>query len=192
MSSNVTIVGNLTRDPELRFTPAGAPVTTFGVAVNRRWQNRDSQQWEESTSFFNVTCWRDLAQNVAESLEKGSRVLVTGRLEQRSWETKDGEKRSVVEVVADEVGPSLRWATAKVSRNDRRDGGDGGWSGGGRRWWGRRPPVSNEPARRLRPRRGAVLMPPSPAPRTRTTPAGPRRRPASSSPRASSTSTGRT
>ena len=74
MSSNVTIVGNLTRDPELRFTPAGAPVTTFGVAVNRRWQNRDSQQWEESTSFFNVTCWRDLAQNVSESLEKGARV----------------------------------------------------------------------------------------------------------------------
>ena len=92
MSSNVTIVGNLTRDPELRFTPAGAPVTTFGVAVNRRWQNRDNQQWEESTSFFNVTCWRDLAQNVSESLEKGARVLVTGRLEQRSWETQDGER----------------------------------------------------------------------------------------------------
>jgi single-strand DNA-binding protein len=131
MSSNVTIVGNLTRDPELRFTPAGAPVTTFGVAVNRRWQNRDSQQWEESTSFFNVTCWRDLAQNVSESLEKGARVVVTGRLEQRSWETNDGERRSVVEIVADEVGPSLRWATAEVSRTDRRDGGDGGGGGGG-------------------------------------------------------------
>jgi prolyl-tRNA synthetase len=103
MSSNVTIVGNLTRDPELRFTPAGAPVTTFGVAVNRRWQNRDNQQWEESVSFFNVTCWRDLAQNVSESLEKGSRVVVTGRLEQRSWETNDGERRSVVEIVADEA-----------------------------------------------------------------------------------------
>jgi single-strand DNA-binding protein len=143
MSSNVTIVGNLTRDPELRFTPAGAPVTTFGVAVNRRWQNRDSQQWEESTSFFNVTCWRDLAQNVSESLEKGARVVVTGRLEQRSWETNDGERRSVVEIIADEVGPSLRWATAEVSRSDRRDGGDG-WSGGG--GGGGNRPAPNEPA----------------------------------------------
>ena len=132
MTAQVTVVGNLTRDPELRFTPSGAPVTTFGVAVNRRWQNRDSQQWEESTSFFNVTCWRDLAQNVSESLEKGSRVLVSGRLDQRSWETQDGERRSVVEIVADEVGPSLRWATAEVNRNERRDGAGGnGWSGGG-------------------------------------------------------------
>jgi single-strand DNA-binding protein len=131
MTAQVTIVGNLTRDPELRFTPSGAPVTTFGVAVNRRWQNRDSQQWEESTSFFNVTCWRDLAQNVSESLEKGSRVMVSGRLDQRSWETQDGEKRSVVEIVADEVGPSLRWATAEINRNERRDGGGTGWNGGG-------------------------------------------------------------
>lgn len=131
MTAQVTIVGNLTRDPELRFTPAGAPVTTFGVAVNRRWQNRDSQQWEESTSFFNVTCWRDLAQNVSESLEKGSRVLVSGRLDQRSWETQDGERRSVVEIVADEVGPSLRWATAQIHRNERRDASGNGWSSGG-------------------------------------------------------------
>ena len=151
MSSNVTIVGNLTRDPELRFTPAGAPVTTFGVAVNRRWQNRDSQQWEESTSFFNVTCWRDLAHNVSESLEKRARVLETGRLEQRSSETNDGERRSVVEIVADEVGPSLRWATAEVSRSDRRDGGGGGdgWSGGGgggRSGGGAGRSAPNEPA----------------------------------------------
>jgi single-strand DNA-binding protein len=142
MSSNVTVVGNLTRDPELRFTPSGAPVTTFGVAVNRRWQNRENQQWEESTSFFNVTCWRDLAQNVSESLEKGSRVVVSGRLEQRSWETDDG-RRSVVEIIADEVGPSLRWATADIHKNDRREGGDGGgWSGGG---GGSSRSVSNEP-----------------------------------------------
>jgi single-strand DNA-binding protein len=144
MTAQVTIVGNLTRDPELRFTPSGAPVTTFGVAVNRRWQNRDNQQWEESTSFFNVTCWRDLAQNVSESLEKGSRVMVSGRLDQRSWETQDGEKRSVVEIVADEVGPSLRWATAEVNRNERRDGGgSNGWSGGGGGGGGRA--VTNEP-----------------------------------------------
>ena len=147
MSSNVTVVGNLTRDPELRFTPAGAPVTTFGVAVNRRWQNRDNQQWEESTSFFNVTCWLDLAQNVSESLEKGARVLVTGRLEQRSWETQDGERRSVVEIVADEVGPSLRWATAEISKNDRREGGDGGgWSGGGGGGGGSRNVANEAPA----------------------------------------------
>jgi single-strand DNA-binding protein len=144
VSSNVTVVGNLTRDPELRFTPSGAPVTTFGVAVNRRWQNRENQQWEESTSFFNVTCWRDLAQNVSESLEKGSRVLVSGRLEQRSWETQDGERRSVVEIIADEVGPSLRWATADIHKNDRREGGDGGgWSGGGGS--GSSRPAVNEP-----------------------------------------------
>jgi single-strand DNA-binding protein len=150
MTANVTIVGNLTRDPELRFTPAGAPVTTFGVAVNRRWQNRDNQQWEESTSFFNVTCWRDLAQNVSESLEKGSRVMVSGRLDQRSWETQTGERRSVVEIVADEVGPSLRWATATVNRNERRDasGGGNGWSGGGSggSGGGGGRAVSNEPA----------------------------------------------
>jgi single-strand DNA-binding protein len=144
MTAQVTIVGNLTRDPELRFTPSGAPVTTFGVAVNRRWQNRDNQQWEESTSFFNVTCWRDLAQNVSESLEKGSRVLVSGRLDQRSWETQDGDKRSVVEIVADEVGPSLRWATAEISRNERRDGGNG-WSGGGGGGGGGGRNVPNEP-----------------------------------------------
>ena len=154
MSSTVTIVGNLTRDPELRYTPNGAAVATFGVAVNRRWQNRDSQQWEEATSFFNVTCWRDLAQNVSETLEKGSRVLVSGRLEQRSWETQDGEKRSVVEVVADEVGPSLRWATASINRNERRDGGSGGGGGGGGNGggaWsskpaGNEPPPSYDPA----------------------------------------------
>ncbi|HEY3144048.1 MAG TPA: single-stranded DNA-binding protein [Acidimicrobiales bacterium] len=146
MSSNVTLIGNLTRDPELRYTPSGAAVATFGIAVNRRWQNRESQQWEEATSFFNVTCWRDLAQNVSESLEKGARVLVSGRLEQRSWETQDGEKRSVVEVVADEVGPSLRWAAAEVKRNERRDasGGSGGGSGGDN-WGGSSRQVSNEP-----------------------------------------------
>jgi single-strand DNA-binding protein len=145
MSSNVTIVGNLTRDPELRYTPSGAPVATFGVAVNRRWQNRESQQWEESTSFFNVTCWRDLAQNGSESLEKGSRVVVTGRLEQRSWETQQGERRSVVEIVADEVGPSLRWATATVNRNERHTGDSSGGSGNGFGGGSSSRAVSNEP-----------------------------------------------
>jgi single-strand DNA-binding protein len=130
--STVTIVGNLTRDPEIRYTAGGAAKASFGMAVSRRWQNRQSQEWEEQTSFFNVVCWREMAENVTESLGKGSRVVVTGRLEQRSWETENGEKRSVVEIVADEVGPSLRWATAQITRNERRGGSDfGGGSGGG-------------------------------------------------------------
>ncbi|MEA3078123.1 MAG: single-strand DNA-binding protein [Actinomycetota bacterium] len=131
MSSSITIIGNITRDPEMRFTPSGQPTASFGVAVNRRWQNRQTQDWEEATSFFDVVCWRDLAENVSESLQKGSRVIVSGRLEQRSWETPDGDKRSKVEIVADEVGPSLRWATAQVTKADRRSP-DGGGSGGGR------------------------------------------------------------
>ena len=132
--NSVTIVGNVTRDPELRFTASGQATATFGVAVNRRWQNRQSNEWEEAVSYLNVVCWRELAENCAESLHKGSRVLVTGRLEQRSWEDQAGAKKSVVEIVADEVGPSLRWASAQVTRNERRgetDGPGGGGGGGG-------------------------------------------------------------
>ena len=128
--STVTIVGNVTRDPEIRYTAGGAAKATFGVAVGRRWQNRQTNEWEEQTSFFNVGCWREMAENVSESIGKGLRVVVTGRLEQRSWETDNGDKRSVVEIVADEVGPSLRWATAAVTRNERRGGDFGGGSGG--------------------------------------------------------------
>ncbi|MBV8980472.1 MAG: single-stranded DNA-binding protein [Acidimicrobiia bacterium] len=121
MSDNtITLAGNVTRDPELRFTGSGQAKATFGLAVNRRWQNRQTQEWEESTSFFDVVAWGDQGENIAESLAKGARVVVTGRLEQRSWETDEGEKRSKIEVVADEVGPSLRWATAVVQKNDRR------------------------------------------------------------------------
>ncbi len=123
--STVTIVGNLARDPELRFTNSGQANASFGVAVNRRWQNRQTQEWEEQVSFFNVVCWAEMAENAAESLTKGMRVVVTGRLEQRSWETKEGDKRSVVEIRADEIGPSLRWASAQVTRNERSDGGGG-------------------------------------------------------------------
>ncbi|HVC72072.1 MAG TPA: single-stranded DNA-binding protein [Acidimicrobiales bacterium] len=123
--NNVALVGNITRDPELRFTPTGQATATFGLAVNRRWQNRQTQEWEEATSFFDVVCWREMAENAAESLSRGSRVLVTGRLEQRSWETADGDKRSKIEVVADEIGPSLRWATAQVTKNERRGPGEG-------------------------------------------------------------------
>jgi single-strand DNA-binding protein len=128
--NTVTVIGNITRDPELRYTANGQANANFGVAVNRRWMNRQTNEWEERTSFFNVVCWREMADNVAESLQKGSRVIVAGRLEQRSWETENGDKRSVVEIVADEIGPSLRWATAQVNRNERR-GGPGGGSGGG-------------------------------------------------------------
>jgi single-strand DNA-binding protein len=108
MSSTVTLIGNVTRDPELRYTASGQAIATFGLAVNRRWQNRQSQAWEETTSFFDIVCWADLGVNVSDSLGKGDRVIVSGRLEQRSWETQDGEKRSKIEVVADEVGPSVR------------------------------------------------------------------------------------
>ena len=113
--THVTITGNLTEDPELRYTPNGAPVANLRVAVTPRVKDGDG--WKDGeTSFFQVTAWRSLAENVAESLTKGARVMVYGRLQQRSWETPEGEKRSVVEVQAEEVGPSLRWATAKPER----------------------------------------------------------------------------
>lgn len=126
--NNVTLVGNAARDPELRFTPTGQATASFGLAVNKRWQNRQTQEWEESVSFFDVVCWKEMAENVAETVTKGQRVIVTGRLEQRSWETDSGYKRTKVEVVADEVGPSLRWATATVAKNARQD--NGGYSEG--------------------------------------------------------------
>ena len=123
MSNSTTICGNLTREPEIRYTKEGQATTQLGVAVNRRWQDRTANEWQEATSFFDVVCWRDLAENVALSLTKGMRVVVTGRIEQRSWETDDGEHRSKVEIVADEIGPSLRFATADVQRT-RRHGGE--------------------------------------------------------------------
>jgi single-strand DNA-binding protein len=135
--NSVTLVGNITRDPELRFTPAGQAVATFGMAVNRRYQKNG--QWEEQTSFFNVTAWGTLGENASNSLHKGARILVSGRLEQRSWETQEGDKRSVVEVVADEIGPSLRWATVEVTKNERREGGESSGGSASR-------PASNEPA----------------------------------------------
>jgi single-strand DNA-binding protein len=139
--NNVTLVGNCTRDPELRFTPSGQAIATFGLAVNRRWQNRQSGEWEEAVSFFDIVSWAQMAENICESVHKGTRVLVTGRLEQRSWETDNGDKRSKVEVIADEVAPSLRWATASVAKNERSGGFDGsGGSGGGGGGGGRPAP----------------------------------------------------
>src|SRR5580658_4331809 len=148
----ITLVGNVTRDPELRFTNTGQANVSFGLAVNRRWQNRQTQEWEEATSFFDVVCWREMAENVSETLTRGARVIVNGRLEQRSWETQDGDKRSKVEVIADEIGPSLRWATAQVTKNERRGpgeysrGGGGGSSGGGGGGGGRQPAPQPAPA----------------------------------------------
>ena len=120
--NTTTITGNLTREPEIRYTKEGQATTLLGVAVNRRWQDKSTQEWQESVSFFDVVCWRDLAENVALSLSKGMRVVVTGRLEQRSWETDEGEHRSKVEITADEIGPSLRFATCDVQRTERRNG----------------------------------------------------------------------
>jgi single-strand DNA-binding protein len=121
-TNTITVVGNLTRDPELRYTTGGRGVANFGLAVNRRWQVNG--EWQEQTSFFNVVAWAELGENCAASLTKGSRAIVTGRLEQRSYETNEGDKRSTVEIIADEIGPSLRWATAVVERNERETASD--------------------------------------------------------------------
>jgi single-strand DNA-binding protein len=123
----VTIVGNLTDDPELRYTPNGAAVAKFRVAVNRRYKDQSGEWKDGDTSYFTVNAWRTLAENVAETLTRGANVIVVGRLQQRSWETQDGEKRTVIEIEADEIGPSLRWATAKVEKQGR-SGGGGDWS----------------------------------------------------------------
>ena len=131
--NSVTLVGNLTRDPELRYTTGGRGVASFGLAVNRRFQQNG--EWQEQTSFFNITAWAELGENAAASLQKGARVIVTGRLQQREYETREGEKRTIVEVIADELGPSLRWAQAQVERISRDAapaGGGGGGGGGGR------------------------------------------------------------
>lgn len=125
--NTVTLVGNLVEDPELRFTPTGVAMAKLRLAVNRRWMDRSTNEWQEEAHFFTATCWRDMAENVSESLRKGNRIMVTGRLQQRQWENEQGERRSMVEVSIDEIGPSLRWATASVSRTESR----GGWGGGG-------------------------------------------------------------
>ena len=132
MGNVVTVIGNVTRDPELRYTPNGSSVASFGVAWNRRYE-RNGEQIED-VSYFDITCWASLADNVAASITKGTRVVVTGRLDQRSWEGQNGEKRSKVEITADDVAPSLRWASAEIRRNERTDnfgGGGGGNYGGG-------------------------------------------------------------
>jgi single-strand DNA-binding protein len=127
----ITIIGNLTADPELRFTPSGAAVANFTVASTPRQFDRTSSEWKDGeTLFMRCSVWRDAAENVAESLQRGTRVLVSGRLKSRSYETKEGEKRTVIELDVDEVGPSLKYATAKVNRTQRGNG-SGGFNTGG-------------------------------------------------------------
>jgi len=129
--TQITVVGNLTGDPELRFISSGAAVVNFTVASTPRTFDRQANEWKDGeTLFMRCSLWREAAENVAESLTKGMRVLVTGRLVSRSWET-NGEKRTVTEMQVDEVGPSLRYATAKVTRTQRGGGSGGGFSGGG-------------------------------------------------------------
>ena len=132
--NTVTLVGNLTRDPELRFTTGGRGVASFGLAVSRRYQQNG--EWQEQTSYFNIVAWGQMGENAAATLTKGMRVLVTGRLEQREYTTREGDKRTAIEINADEIGPSLRWATAQVERTPR-EGGQAGGDFGGNRGGGR-------------------------------------------------------
>ena len=128
----VTVVGNLTNDPELRFTPSGAAVASFTVASSSRVLDKTTNEWKDGeTVFMRCSVWRQYAENVAESLTKGTRVIVSGRLKQRSYETREGEKRQIMELEVEDVGPALRYATAKVTRTQSQGGGFGGGNGGG-------------------------------------------------------------
>lgn len=138
--NTLTVVGNITDDPELRFTPRGQAVANFTVAVNRRFKNAEGQWEDRLDGFFKCNCWGSLGENAAESLTKGTRVVVVGRLQQRSWEDAEGNKRSAVEIQVEEIGPSLKWVTAKPQRSERSGGvgtpsggsARGEWSGGAR------------------------------------------------------------
>ena len=145
--TTITVVGNLTADPELRFTPSGAAVANFTVASTPRIYDRQSSEWKDGEALFlRCNIWREAAENVAESLTRGSRVIVTGRLKQRSFETREGEKRTVFEVEVDEIGPSLRYATAKVNKASRSGGGGGGFGGGGGGGGASRPAAAAQPS----------------------------------------------
>ena len=139
--NTVTLVGNITDDPELRFTPSGAPVANFTVAVNRRIRNQDGTWDDKLDGFFRCNCWRDMAENVAESLTKGARVMVVGRLQQRSWEDGEGNRRSAFEIQVDEVGPALRWASASVQKSQR----SGASNAGGSDWGTPAPSAAPQP-----------------------------------------------
>jgi single-strand DNA-binding protein len=130
IENSVTLIGNLTRDPEMRFTPSGVGQAILGLAVSRRYQDKGGE-WQEESGFYNVVCWRDLADNV-QCLSKGTRVIVTGRLQWRQYQPEGADKKTtIIEILADEIGPSLRWARVDVHRNERKGPGDGGGYGGG-------------------------------------------------------------
>jgi single-strand DNA-binding protein len=151
--TQITVVGNLVADPELRFTSSGQAVVNFRVASTPRYFDRQTNDWKDGEALFlSCSAWRQYAENISESLTKGTRVIVVGRLKQRSWETREGEKRTVMEIEVDEVGPALRNATAKVVRPERGPGGPGGWGGGGQSAgrpqddpWAGASPGSDEP-----------------------------------------------
>jgi len=146
---NVTVVGNMTNDPELRFTPSGAAVASFTIATNSRYLDKTTNEWKDGDpTYLRCSVWRQYAENVAESLTKGTRVIVSGKLKQRSYETREGEKRTVMEVEVEDVGPALRYATAKVNRVQRSDGGfnSGGSSSGGSSAPADDPWATNAPA----------------------------------------------
>ena len=128
--TTITVIGNLTNDPELRFTPSGSPVANFTIASTPRTFDKNSNEWKDGeTLFLRAAVWKEAAENVAESLTKGMRVIIEGRLKSRSYETKEGEKRTVIELEVDEIGPSLKYANAKVNRTQRKDNGGGNWGG---------------------------------------------------------------
>jgi single-strand DNA-binding protein len=145
--TQITVVGNCARDPELRYTPNGTSVAKFSLAVNRRRKQGD--EWvDDGCDWYQVTAWRDLAHNVCESIEKGTRVVVTGRVSHRQWEDQDGAKRLSIEINADDIGPSLRWATATINRNERGASATApadGWSGG-QRTVTNQPPAAYDPS----------------------------------------------
>ncbi len=142
----ITVIGNLTSDPELRFTPSGAAVANFTVASTPRTLDKQSGEWKDGEALFlRCNIWRQAAENVAESLTRGARVVVQGRLKQRSFETKEGEKRTVVELEVEEIGPSLRYATAKVNKVSRGTGGGGGGGFGGGGGGGQSGPPADDP-----------------------------------------------
>lgn len=169
--TTITVIGNLTDDPELRFTPSGAAVAKFRVASTPRFMDRASGEWKDGEPLFlSCTVWRQAAEHVAESLQRGTRVIVSGRLRQRSYETREGEKRTVIELEVDEIGPSLRYATAKVQKMSRSGGGGGGFGGGGGQggggnfddpWASAAPALAFRFGRRKLRRRAPVLMAPS-------------------------------
>lgn len=143
----ITVVGNLVADPELRFTPSGAAVANFRIASTPRTFDRQTNEWKDGEALFlSCSVWRQAAENVAESLTKGMSVIVQGRLKQRSYEDREGQKRTIVELEVDEVGPSLKFATAKVTRASRGGGGGGGNFGGGDDPWAAAPAASSAPA----------------------------------------------